>query len=153
MGRYGRMSMMSGPFAATSNSFFVLQGIDKTVKIWDFSLPNLSTKAVRTLHASQPVQCVAWHPTIPTEVASSPIPAFGSEDHPSASGFSRLAGVTEAQAIAAWKNEIDIWDTRTPYLPKMTIKTDEPVNGQSPASLEQPVPEILTPCFKSLCLL
>lgn len=104
------------------------QGIDKTVKVWDFSAPTLSTKPIRTLYASQPVQCVAWHPKIPTELASSPVPSFAAEDQPSASGFANLAG-TEIPSTASWKNEIDIWDTRTPRLPKLTVKHDEPVNG------------------------
>ncbi|KAK4055079.1 SEA (Seh1-associated) complex subunit [Microbotryomycetes sp. JL201] len=103
-------------------------GVDKTIKIWDFSLPTLSTKPVRVLHASQPVQAVAWHPTRATEVASCALPLLSSEaavdeswPPPSEKEVSHQSNV--------WKNEIDVWDSRRTRFPRLSIKTDEPLSA------------------------
>ncbi|GAA5922933.1 uncharacterized protein JCM15063_003473 [Sporobolomyces koalae] len=120
----------------------VTGGIDSTIKIWDFSLPILATKPIRTLYPSQPVQCVSWHPTTGTEIASSPLPSFslGSTDKgdtsapitPSATETSFLRGDganPSGRGASSWKNEIAIWDTRRPYFPKLAIRTDEPTSS------------------------
>ncbi|KAI5476380.1 WD repeat protein 24 [Pseudohyphozyma bogoriensis] len=103
-------------------------GMDRTIKIWDFSLPILSTRPVRTLYPFQPVQHVAWHPTIGTELASSPVPSLGiahSSDDNLASGFS--LNMDPGKSSTFWKNEIEIWDTRRPSFPKCAIKTEDSV--------------------------
>ncbi|GAA5981384.1 hypothetical protein JCM10908_004089 [Rhodotorula pacifica] len=130
----------------------VTGGVDRTVKIWDFSLPTLSTKPVRTLYTSQPVYSVAWHPTRPTELASSPMPSLGLGAESSSSSSvlgdeipstpistadSPLAALIKGDPPAsrartdrnAWKNEIEVWDVRRPYFPKLAIKTDEPISS------------------------
>ncbi|CDR47180.1 hypothetical protein NBRC10512_002691 [Rhodotorula toruloides] len=127
----------------------VTGGVDRTIKIWDFSLPTLSTKPVRTLYASQPVRSVAWHPTRATELASSPMPSLGlgatgegssgslGEDAPVTPLAAQDPAITAAvkgdslrvkSALDgdAWKNEIEVWDVRRPYFPKVAIKTEEP---------------------------
>ncbi|BGP21326.1 SEA (Seh1-associated) complex subunit [Rhodotorula toruloides] len=126
----------------------VTGGVDRTIKIWDFSLPTLSTKPVRTLYASQPVHTIAWHPTRATELASSPMPSLGlgatGEDSSSSLGEDSPMPVTvQDPALTpaskgetlrvrsaldgnAWKNEIEVWDVRRPYFPKVAIKTDKP---------------------------
>lgn len=132
----------------------VTGGVDRTVKIWDFSLPTLSTKPVRTLYTSQPVYSVAWHPTRPTELASSPMPSLGLgaegssssvgdevPSTPSSAVDSPLAAMIKGDNPAprartdrnAWKNEIEVWDVRRPYFPKLSIKTDEPISSASAA--------------------
>lgn len=110
----------------------VTGGLDKTIKIWDFSLATLSTKPVRTLHASQPVQTVAWHPSRATEVVSSPLPmlADGGVDDAPPSTPTTEPPPTQKDAGNSWKNEIEIWDTRRPFFPKLAIKTDEPAAGE-----------------------
>ncbi|GAA5861386.1 hypothetical protein JCM1840_005350 [Sporobolomyces johnsonii] len=124
----------------------VTGGVDSTIKIWDFSLPTLSTKPVRTLYPSQPVQAVAWHPTRGTELASSPLPSLSLGAEGSASGAVDEAPNTPVSTEVplgaflkseggaagggnAWKNEIEVWDTRRPYFPKLAIKTDEPTTA------------------------
>ncbi|ORY90154.1 hypothetical protein BCR35DRAFT_299710 [Leucosporidium creatinivorum] len=107
-------------------------GLDKTIKIWDFSLPTLSTKPARTLHASQPVQAIAWHPTRPTELASSPLPLLsvdgGVDDAPPPTPTTEVPLMKDVGG-GAWKNEVEVWDTRRPYFPKLAIKTDEPTSA------------------------
>ncbi|KAG0662935.1 hypothetical protein C6P46_003023 [Rhodotorula mucilaginosa] len=128
----------------------VTGGVDRTVKIWDFSLATLSTKPVRTLYTSQPVYSVAWHPTRPTELASSPMPSLGLGAESSSSSVgdevpstpistadSPLATLIKGDNPPprarsdrnAWKNEIEVWDVRRPYFPKLAIKTDEPISS------------------------
>lgn len=108
-------------------------GLDKTIKIWDFSLPTLSTKPARTLHASQPVQALAWHPTRPTELASSPLPLLsvdgGVDDAPPPTPTTEVPTLKDVGG-GSWKNEVEVWDTRRPYFPKLAIKTDEPTSGE-----------------------
>lgn len=103
-------------------------GSDGFVKIWDFSLVTLSTKPVRTLYSSQPVQVVAWHPTRSTELASAPMPplsvAVPTDETTSASGI---------DDAAAWRNEIEIWDTREVYFPKFSLKTEDPTSCTFPS--------------------
>ncbi|GAA5827248.1 hypothetical protein JCM11251_001188 [Rhodosporidiobolus azoricus] len=138
----------------------VTGGVDKTIKIWDFSLPTLATKPVRTLYTSQAVHAVAWHPSRATELVSSPLPSLGAEGTTSAgtddtappvtpvtpgeplsgqlikreghglgrNGAGMGAGGEEAR-LAAWKNEIEVWDVRRPYFPKLAIKTEEPTSA------------------------
>lgn len=129
----------------------VTGGVDRTVKIWDFSLATLSTKPVRTLYTSQPVYSVAWHPTRPTELASSPTPSLGLGAESSSSSVgdevpstpistadSPLATLIKGDNPPprarsdrnAWKNEIEVWDVRRPYFPKLAIKTDEPISSR-----------------------
>ncbi|GAA5950645.1 hypothetical protein JCM21900_002539 [Sporobolomyces salmonicolor] len=124
----------------------VTGGVDSTIKIWDFSLPTLSTKPARTLYPSQPVQAVAWHPTRGTELASSPLPSLSLGAEGSASGAvdevpnmpasieNPLGAIFKSEGGAlgggnAWKNEIEVWDTRRPYFPKFAIKTEEPMSA------------------------
>lgn len=128
----------------------VTGGVDKTLKIWDFSQPTLSTKPARTLYASQAVHAVAWHPTRATEVASCPLPALGGlggggegggegdggPPTPTTMGGEPLSGQLGKERRAgagagagSWKNEIEIWDVRRPYFPKLAIKTDEPTSS------------------------
>ncbi|GAA5888827.1 hypothetical protein JCM6882_002868 [Rhodosporidiobolus microsporus] len=138
----------------------VTGGIDKTIKIWDFSLPTLATKPVRTLYTSQAVHAVAWHPSRATELVSSPLPSLGSSGVDGGGGASsggaddsappttpvtpgeplsgtlmkrdghaRGAGAGEEARLAAWKNEIEVWDVRRPYFPKLAIKTEEPTSA------------------------
>lgn len=114
----------------------VTGGLDKTIKIWDFSLATLSTKPVRTLQTSQPVQAVAWHPSRPTEVASCPLPLLGVdggiEDAPPPTPTAEAPSAKDVIGQgSAWKNEIEIWDTRRPFFPKLAIKTDEPTSGEA----------------------
>lgn len=129
----------------------VTGGVDRTVKIWDFSLPTLSTKPVRTLYTSQPVYSVAWHPTRPTELASSPMPSLGLGAESSSSSVGDEVPSTPISTVDsplaalikgdnppsrprtdrnAWKNEIEVWDVRRPYFPRLAIKTDEPISSQ-----------------------
>ncbi|BGP52621.1 SEA (Seh1-associated) complex subunit [Rhodotorula sphaerocarpa] len=128
----------------------VTGGVDRTVKIWDFTLPTLSTKPVRTLYSSQPVHSVAWHPTRPTELASSPMPTLGLGAEGSSSSLgdevpstpistsdSSMAAFIKGESPSArgrsdrnaWKNEVEVWDVRRPYFPKLAIKTDDPISG------------------------
>ncbi|GAA5898988.1 uncharacterized protein JCM6883_003502 [Sporobolomyces salmoneus] len=111
----------------------VTGGIDSTIKIWDFSLPTLATKQIRTLYPSQPVQSVSWHPTNGTELASSPLPSLSLGSTVDSKGDDstnrmELKGDATGQGGrgSSWKNEISIWDTRRPYFPKLSIKTEEP---------------------------
>lgn len=129
----------------------VTGGVDRTIKVWDFSLATLSTKPVRTLYTSQPVSVVAWHPTRATELASCPMPSLGVAatgegsasslgDEPpttpvsggdgAAAAFVKGEPAGRARFVDgnAWKNEIEVWDVRRPYFPKMAIKTDEPTS-------------------------
>ncbi|GAA5950353.1 hypothetical protein JCM3765_004517 [Sporobolomyces pararoseus] len=116
----------------------VTGGIDQTIKIWDFSLPILATKPIRTLYPSQPVQSVSWHPTNGTELASSPLPSLTStsldkgDDSIANSAKHRswiAGGGAQGGGGGSWKNEISIWDTRRPYFPKLSIRTDEPTSA------------------------
>ncbi|GAA6002689.1 hypothetical protein JCM10207_007628 [Rhodosporidiobolus poonsookiae] len=133
----------------------VTGGVDKTIKIWDFSQPTLSNKPVRTLYTSQAVHAVAWHPSRATELASSPLPSLGlsGDGGTSSSGGTGAddapptTPVTPGDPYAAalikgerggegryvggggWKNEIEVWDVRRPYFPKLAIKTDEPTSA------------------------
>ncbi|BGP12380.1 SEA (Seh1-associated) complex subunit [Rhodosporidiobolus nylandii] len=132
----------------------VTGGVDKTIKIWDFSQPTLATKPVRTLYTSQAVYAVAWHPTRATELASSPLPslALSGDGGTSSAGTDDAAPPTtpstpgeplsgtlvkhelrERERAAAsgnaWKNEVEVWDIRRPYFPKLAIKTDEPTSA------------------------
>ncbi|KAK4052862.1 SEA (Seh1-associated) complex subunit [Microbotryomycetes sp. JL221] len=104
----------------------VTSGVDKTIKIWDFSLATLSTKPVRTLYASQPVHAVAWHPSRPTEIASCALPLLSSD----AAVDESWPPLTDKDSFAhqnnSWRNEIDIWDVRRSRFPRLSIKTDEP---------------------------
>ncbi|KAM0793621.1 hypothetical protein ACM66B_001054 [Microbotryomycetes sp. NB124-2] len=106
----------------------VTGGVDKTIKIWDFSLPTLSTKPVRVLHASQPVQAVAWHPTRPTEIASCALPLLSSEAAVDESWPPPSEKDVSYQNYV-WKNEIDIWDTGRTRFPRLSIKTGEPLSA------------------------
>ncbi|GAA5858713.1 hypothetical protein JCM8547_004952, partial [Rhodosporidiobolus lusitaniae] len=132
----------------------VTGGVDKTIKIWDFSQPTLSTKPVRTLYTSQAVHAVAWHPSRATELASSPLPSLGlsgGDGGVSTGGTDDMqpsTPVTPGEPLTgqlgkreeraegrstlggnAWKNEIEVWDIRRPYFPKMAIKTEEPTSA------------------------
>ncbi|GAA5823041.1 hypothetical protein JCM3770_005710 [Rhodotorula araucariae] len=127
----------------------VTGGVDRTIKIWDFSLATLSTKPVRTLFASQPVSAVAWHPTRATELVSCPMQSLGlggtgessasslGDDPPttpitagdsSGAAFVKVEQPSRTRFVDgnAWKNEIEVWDVRRPYFPKVAIKTEEP---------------------------
>ncbi|QRW12133.1 WD domain, G-beta repeat protein [Ceratobasidium sp. AG-Ba] len=44
-------------------------GMDKTVKIWDMSTPQISTMPIHTLHTTHSVKQVAWRPGHETELA------------------------------------------------------------------------------------
>ncbi|GJN92156.1 hypothetical protein Rhopal_005186-T1 [Rhodotorula paludigena] len=111
----------------------VTGGVDRTIKVWDFSLATLSTKPVRTLYTSQPVSVVAWHPTRATELASGPMPSLGVAatgegsasslgDEPpttpvsggdgAAAAFVKGEPAGRARFVDgnAWKNEIEVWD-------------------------------------------
>ncbi|GAA6013298.1 hypothetical protein JCM11491_006345 [Sporobolomyces phaffii] len=116
----------------------VTGGIDSTIKIWDFSLPTLATKPIRTLYPSQPVQSVSWHPTHGSELASAPLPSLSlgansdknDESIPiPPNPLSRSEGNVPTARGGSWKNEISIWDVRRPYFPKLSIKTDEPTSA------------------------
>lgn len=124
----------------------VTGGIDQTIKIWDFSLPTLATKPMRTLYPSQPVQSVSWHPVHGSELASSPLPSLslgarggGGDDNMARTPTNKTdnpllrggAGDGSAGGNDSWKSEISIWDTRRPYFPKLSIKTAEPTSGES----------------------
>lgn len=104
----------------------VTGGLDNTIKIWDFSLPTLSTKPSTTLFPTQPVHAVAWHPSRPTEVASAPLPSLSVRSDEGSSGFSETA-----LKESSWKHEIEVWDTRRVYFPKVAIKTEEPISSDS----------------------
>lgn len=122
---------------AREGGWVVTGGLDKTIKIWDFSLSTLSTKPTRTLYSSQPVQIVAWHPTRATEIASSPLPALaadGPEDGAAPPTPSRETW-KDIGTGTLWKNELEIWDVRRPSFPKYAIKTDEPMSGEFTDSL------------------
>ena len=116
--------------------YVVTGGMDNTIKIWDFSLPTLSSKPVRTLYTSQPVQAVSWHPTRATELISSPLPSLSNvpastptgEDGPS-------EGMMDGGLGSSWRNEIEVWDVRKEFYPKLCIKTIEPISGQFLSSL------------------
>lgn len=139
----------------------VTGGVDRTIKVWDFSLSTLSTKPVRTLYTSQPVSAVAWHPTRATELVSCPMPSLGLGGAAGEGSASSLgdeppttpvtSGDSAAAAAAfvkgepgggrgrfvdgnAWKNEIEVWDVRRPYFPKVAIKVEAPTAGASPLS-------------------
>jgi len=130
----------------------VTGGIDSTIKIWDFSLPTLSTKPVRTLYPTQPVQSVSWHPTNGTELASAPLPSLSLGSDAGGGGGGGGDETTPTTPVAmnnpfrdgsaaksggnSWKNEIAIWDTRRPYFPKLSIKTDDPSSGESYSSFD-----------------
>ncbi|KAL8284199.1 hypothetical protein RQP46_004948 [Phenoliferia psychrophenolica] len=113
----------------------VTGGMDRTIKVWDFSQPILQNRPVRTLYSSQPVQDVAWHPTRGTEIASSPMPTLGTllrggvEETSGGSSASLDTTKERTTTRAFWKNEIEIWDTRRAYFPKLAIKTDEPISA------------------------
>ncbi|BGP36404.1 SEA (Seh1-associated) complex subunit [Rhodotorula kratochvilovae] len=127
----------------------VTGGVDRTIKIWDFSLATLSTKPVRTMYTSQPVSAVAWHPTRATELVSCPMPSLGlggtgegsasslgdeppttpvTPGDPAAAAFIKGEQPGRQRFVDgnAWKNEIEVWDVRRPYFPKVAIKTEEP---------------------------
>ncbi|SCV67970.1 BQ2448_91 [Microbotryum intermedium] len=99
----------------------VTSGLDRTIKIWDFSGATIATKPFRTLHPAQPAATVAWHPTRPTELATSPLSLL-LEDGTSDGGH---ASVGLDRGVAGWKTEIEVWDIRRPHFPKYAIKTDE----------------------------
>jgi WD40 repeat protein len=112
----------------------VTAGVDRTIKIWDFSLPILSTRPVRTLYSFQPIQDVAWNPSKGTEIAATPMPSLGvkgglEDGNAPGSAFNLELG----DQPSFWKNEVEIWDTRRPYFPKLAIKTHDPIS--------------CTPCF------
>ncbi|GAA5870393.1 hypothetical protein JCM16303_001987 [Sporobolomyces ruberrimus] len=124
----------------------VTGGIDSTIKIWDFSLPILATKPIRTLYPSQPVQSVSWHPTNGCELASAPLPSLSIGGSSSTNGKGDESNLTtptrtdnpllrggdksnQPGSGGSWKNEIAIWDTRRPYFPKLSIKTEEPTSS------------------------
>ncbi|KAK4706117.1 SEA/GATOR complex protein SEA2/WDR24, partial [Phenoliferia sp. Uapishka_3] len=116
----------------------VTGGMDRTIKIWDFSQPVLQNKPIKTLYSCQPVQDVAWHPSLGTELASSPMPTLGTllrsgtEDNSGGSSASLDTGSKDRGAgkeSLFWKNEIEVWDTRRAFFPKATLKTEEPISA------------------------
>lgn len=117
-----------------AGGWVVTGGMDNTIKIWDFSQTTLSTKPTTTLFASQPVQSVSWHPTRATELASSPLPTLsvGMDEGNNSPGINSMGIELGKEALgSSWKNEIEIWDTRRSFFPKLSIKTDEPISGKS----------------------
>lgn len=133
----------------------VTGGMDRTIKIWDFSQPILQNRPVRTLYSSQPVHDVAWHPTRGTEIASSPMPALGTllrgAPDPDSGGSSASLDAAKERATSRsfWKNEIEIWDTRRAFFPKLSIETDEPVSGERPAEVVETENTALIPVVRS----
>lgn len=114
----------------------VTSGVDRTIKIWDFSLPILSTRPVRTLFPGQPVQDVVWHPSKGFELACCPMPTLGvaarGADEAGSSSISIEGGKTNGTAGSLWrKNEVEIWDTRRPNHPRVAIRTEDSVSGLS----------------------
>ncbi|SCZ91316.1 BZ3500_MvSof-1268-A1-R1_Chr1-2g01329 [Microbotryum saponariae] len=99
----------------------VTSGLDRTIKIWDFSGATIATKPFRTLYPAQPAATVAWHPTKPTELATSPLSLLSEEGN--SDGGDTLGGLDHA--AAGWKTEIEVWDIRRPHFPKYALKTDE----------------------------
>ncbi|GAA5925166.1 hypothetical protein JCM3775_006383 [Rhodotorula graminis] len=152
-GSIGPGSSVETAGGGREGGWVVTGGVDRTIKIWDFSLSTLSTKPVRTLYTSQPVSAVAWHPTRATELVSCPMPSLGLGGAAGEGSASSLgdeppttpvtAGDSTAAAAAfvkgergggqgrfvdgnAWKNEIEVWDVRRPYFPKVSIKVEAP---------------------------
>lgn len=127
----------------------VTGGLDKTIKVWDFSLATLSTKPVRTLRTSQPVQTVTWHPTRATEIASSPLALLsvdGADDLPPATPTAEgAATAAKDPSSSSWRNEIEVWDTRRPFFPKYSIKADEPTACESVTRFPTALKPVLTP--------
>ncbi|KAM0755397.1 WD40 repeat-like protein [Meredithblackwellia eburnea MCA 4105] len=130
----------AGSDPTREGGWVVTCGLDRTIKVWDFSLPSLSTKPVRTLFASQPVQDVAWNPDPRrgSEIISCPMlgvgiaaeGSTGSSAGGSSSSLDLAGGVTAALASGkGWKNEVELWDTRRSYLPKCSIKTEDPISS------------------------
>ncbi|KDE06920.1 hypothetical protein MVLG_02807 [Microbotryum lychnidis-dioicae p1A1 Lamole] len=99
----------------------VTSGLDRTIKIWDFSGATIATKPFRTLYPAQPAATVAWHPTKPTELATSPLSLLSEEGN--SDGGDTSGGLD--RAAAGWKTEIEVWDVRRPHFPKYALKTDE----------------------------
>lgn len=112
--------------------YVVTGGMDNTIKVWDFALPTLSSKPVRILSTSQPVQAVSWHPTRATELISSPLPSLSLNvpaSTPTEEGGPN-EGMMDGGLGSSWRNEIEVWDVRKEYYPKLCIKTNEPISGQ-----------------------
>jgi hypothetical protein len=63
----------------------------------------------------------------------------------------KVAGGAGGAAGGSWKNEIEVWDVRRPYFPKLAIKTDEPTSSASLLPSFLSFPSLLeTDSFSSL---
>lgn len=115
--------------------WLITSGMDKTIKIWNFGEVSLSTKPMRTLYTSQPMQSLSWHPS-KSELSCSPIPNLGLnvpastptslEDHPTPFDCSPTV---ESSGGTEYTNEIQIWDLRREFYPKLLIRTSEAISS------------------------
>lgn len=117
--------------SASSGGWVATGGLDNTVKIWDFNQPNLSSKPSKTLLPSHSVLNVAWHPSHPTELATSPLPALGINETEHTDTSEASLQTSNATPWSTWSNEIAIWDTRQEYYPSHVLQADSAPTGQS----------------------
>ncbi|EKM54156.1 uncharacterized protein PHACADRAFT_257792 [Phanerochaete carnosa HHB-10118-sp] len=126
------------------NGWLASGGLDRTVKVWDITVPSGAThiprKPVYTMHTSFPVRRVAWRPGCECELAvtsylegsanNQPNPALDlSDSGPTASpriGSAVppvLAGTEDNKVLYSMMGDpVELWDVRRGYIAKWTVR-------------------------------
>ncbi|KAG9087286.1 hypothetical protein FS749_003027, partial [Ceratobasidium sp. UAMH 11750] len=77
-------------------------GMDKTVKVWDMSAPQISTQPIHTLHTTHAVKQAAWRPGHETELAIVHMtPGIAAQKGNVLGGTTSLAGIDMSLQIHA----------------------------------------------------
>lgn len=143
------------PAERKEGGYVATGGMDGTIKIWDFSLPSLSVKPVRTLRMGRPVKDVKWH-SGGQKLAACSLPSL-SLGRPGAEELGEYDGIDEASVGARlgarlerkssyeqagtglngseWRNEVEIWDIARESFPTRCIRTLQPTSGKQSLSV------------------
>lgn len=126
------------------NGWLASGGLDRTVKVWDVTVPSGAThiprKPVYTMHTSFPVRRVAWRPGYECELAVTSYLEGSANNQPnSALDLSSggptasprigsavppaLAGTEDNKALYNKMGDpVEIWDVRRGYIAKWTVR-------------------------------
>ncbi|KAG8968972.1 hypothetical protein FRC03_005238 [Tulasnella sp. 419] len=100
-----------------SRGWLCTGGMDRTVKVWDMSVPLLSQTPIHTLHTTERVKRVTWRPGHDCEIAVVPQTSMISPAGTSAN--------TEDLGFLAEADRIEIWDVRRGWIPKYILENGE----------------------------